>query len=268
MQIINEELARTAWSMNHMSDYEEGSATRQYEAHVARAEYFAAERKKACAPIYHDKLDRLVEAYKKKIAETINYSNKVDAMCPSILISGAGNFPTAKKAKQNARRGAVKEMYDKCDALLDKIKSTGTGGISADDPDAVEKIKLKIDAVRKEHETMKAKNAAARAEKKPAPYASFQLSYALREIKRLEGRIKEIENRAGFSGWSFPGGVVEVDESDNRVRIRHDEKPEQKVIDALKANGFRWSPRNGAWQRQLTRVAMLAAKQIVGGEAR
>ena len=34
--------------------------------------------------------------------------------------------------------------------------------------------------------------------------------------------------------------------------------------EALKQNGFRWSPRYGAWQRQLTRNAEIAARCALG----
>lgn len=44
----------------------------------------------------------------------------------------------------------------------------------------------------------------------------------------------------------------------NRQQIRDklviDGKPPRETIQMLKSNGFRWSPTNGAWQRQLTRM--------------
>ena len=46
----------------------------------------------------------------------------------------------------------------------------------------------------------------------------------------------------------------------NRLQILFDEKPDEDTRKALKSNGFRWSPKNGAWQRQLTDNAIRAAK--------
>ena len=43
--------------------------------------------------------------------------------------------------------------------LLDKIRSTGMGGISADDPQAVQKLEKKLAGLEKAQETMKAVNA-------------------------------------------------------------------------------------------------------------
>ena len=267
MGIINEELARQAWEMNHMRDYEKGSATEEYRSYVNEAEELAEKCKATTDSLFHAKIDRLLEVYRAKIAEAINYSNKVDAMCPSILISGAGNFPTRKKAKQNARRNAVRQMFEDCEKLLDKMRGVGRAGVSADDPDAVAKLKVKLKEREDAQQKMKLANLAARKMKQDAPYASFYLSNNNAEIRRLKKRIEELENRPHFEGWEFPGGAVEVDEADNRVRIRHDEKPAQEIIDALKSNGFKWSPFHKAWQRQLTRDAMWAAKKLFGGEA-
>ena len=67
--------------------------------------YAAAERQKARVdPMYHDKIDALVDRYARKLAENLNERNVIDARVPSILISGGGNFPVAQKHKQNAAR--------------------------------------------------------------------------------------------------------------------------------------------------------------------
>lgn len=59
---------------------------------------------------------------------------------------------------------------------------------------------------------------------------------------------------------------VEVVENinDNRLQLFFDGKPEQEMINKLKANGFRWSPKNKAWQRQLTDNARIALKRVLG----
>ena len=48
---------------------------------------------------------------------------------------------------------------------------------------------------------------------------------------------------------------------ENRLQILFDEIPDADTRDALKSNGFRWSPRNKAWQRQLTQNAEYAARR-------
>lgn len=264
MEIINEELARQGWNMGHMSDYKPGSATEEYRSYVNKAEKLAEECKKKTDPMYHAKIDRLLEVYREKIAECINARNKIDTMCPSVFISGAGNFPVRKKQRQIAAWERNDEAFQAAEKLLDKMRSTGHGGISADDPDAVAKLKAKLAAREQQQIAMKEFNKKAR-KTGETPNPSWMLSNNSAEIRRLKKRIEELENKPHFEGWSFAGGAVEVDEADNRVRIRHDEKPAQEVLDELKLNGFRWSPHNGAWQRQITPAAMRAARRIMGG---
>ena len=96
-------------------------------------------------PMYHDKIDALVDRYARKLAENLNERNVIDARVPSILISGGGNFPVAKKHKQNAARDRNYGEYAEISKLLDKIRSVGMGGISADDDLAVEKLTKKLE---------------------------------------------------------------------------------------------------------------------------
>ena len=130
---INEAAAKRAKDMNSFSDYKPGSATSAYRQMVDKA-YAIAERQKARVdPMYHDKIDALVDRYAKKLAANLNESHVIDGRVPSILIAGGSNFPVRKKEKQNAARDRNMGEYMEIEKLLDKIKSVGTGGISADD---------------------------------------------------------------------------------------------------------------------------------------
>ena len=60
--------------------------------------YALAEKQKAQVdPMYHDKIDALVDRYARRLAENLNERNAIDARVPSILITGGGNFPVAKR---------------------------------------------------------------------------------------------------------------------------------------------------------------------------
>lgn len=48
-----------------------------------------------------------------------------------------------------------------------------------------------------------------------------------------------------------------------RVQFIFDGKPDESTRETLKANGFRWAPSQGAWQRQLTENGKRAAKQVM-----
>ncbi len=60
----------------------------------------------------------------------------------------------------------------------------------------------------------------------------------------------------------FDGGVIVTNEDINRVQIIFDSKPDEAVRRELKSLGFRWSPREGAWQAQRTPVYLQRAKRI------
>lgn len=288
---INEEAARRANDMNSFRDYKAGSATAEYRRMVDAATELAERQKQRVDPMYHEKIDRLLEIYCRKLAENMNASYSIEARCPSILISGGGNFPIRKKERQNAARDRNLEEWNYIQGLLDKIRSVGTGGISSDDPQAVEKLEAKLAALEKHQELMKAANVAIRmkdptegdaklAELGYTPediaklrepdfcgrigYPAYLLQNNNANIRRIRGRIEELKKRTENTpeGWEFDGGRVVVNTTENRLQIIFDGKPDADIRTELKGEGFRWAPSQGTWQRQLTDNAMRAARRL------
>lgn len=129
------------------------------------------------------------------------------------------------------------EAREKAEALrrqADAIESSLA--ISSDDPDAVAKLRAKIETA----------DAA--------------------EARRLRARVAEIEKRAAHVDRrvEFPGGVIEECAADNRTRITFDARPDTDAVKALKGSGFRWTPSLGVWQRQMTEAAWWAARRVCG----
>ena len=288
---INEEAARRANDMNSFRDYKAGSATAEYRRMVDAATELAERQKQRVDPMYHEKIDRLLEIYCRKLAENMNASYSIEARCPSILISGGGNFPVRKKERQNAARDRNLEEWNYIQGLLDKIRSVGTGGISSDDPQAVEKLEAKLAALEKHQELMKAANVAIRmkdptegdaklAELGYTPediaklrepdfcgrigYPAYLLQNNNANIRRIRGRIEDLKKRTENTpeGWEFDGGRVVVNTTENRLQIIFDGKPDADIRTELKGEGFRWAPSQGTWQRQLTDNAMRAARRL------
>ena len=48
-----------------------------------------------------------------------------------------------------------------------------------------------------------------------------------------------------------------------RIRLIFDNIPDAETRDMLKNNGFKWSPKNSAWQRQLTSNGIYATKKVL-----
>ena len=68
---INEGAARRAKEMNSFSDYKEGSATAEYRAMVDKAAAIAEKQKSRVDPMYHEKIDHLLDTYARKLAENM-----------------------------------------------------------------------------------------------------------------------------------------------------------------------------------------------------
>ncbi len=287
---INEGAARRAKEMNSFSDYKPGSATAEYRHYVDNAFEIAQAQKKRVDPMYHEKIDSLLDTYARKLAANMNHSFAIDARVPSILIAGGSNFPVRQKEKQNAARDSNMQEWQYIQGLLDKIRSTGMGGIRQDDPQAIPKLQKKLDGLVKAQETMKAVNAYYRKhgtldgcphlspdnienlkadmasswhyEKKP--FQSWELSNNNAEIHRVRQRIESLTRakETVYVGWEFDGGHVEANREQSRLQVFFEDKPEADARQQLKEHGFRWAPSVGAWQRLLNGNAYYAADRI------
>lgn len=285
---INEEAARRAKEANSFYDYVPGSATAAYQAMVDEAYKLGEAQKGRVDPLYHEKIDALLDRYARKLADNLNQRNIIDARVPSVMIAGPANFPVRQKEKQNAARDRNMGEYSEIAGLLDKVRSVGRGGISADEPQAVEKLEKKLAELEAEQESMKSINAyfhkhktlegcpgltaeeIARLQasmardwrKVKVPYPSYWLSNNNANIHRVRQRIDDLKSRSEYVGWTFPGGEAKINEAENRLQLLFDEKPSEEQRRELKGGGFKWAPSQGAWQRQLTRNAIYAAGRI------
>lgn len=291
---INEETARRAKEMNSFRDYIPGTATAQYRSQVDKAVEIAEAQKAKTDPMYHEKIDSLLDLYARKLAENLNQHYSIQTRCPSVMVAGGSNFPVAKKEKQNAAADRNMEEYQEIQKILDKIRATGQGGISSDDPQALDKLRKKLADLEANQSMMKAVNAYYRKHKtldgcpdisedtirklqadmastwhlEDKPFASYALSNNNANIKRVRERIADLEKRQSETteGWTFEGGEVVINTEMNRLQILFDEKPDDDLRAMLKGRGFRWAPSQGAWQRQLTDAAIFAAKKITKEE--
>ncbi|MGE4431666.1 MAG: hypothetical protein AB7E05_13080 [Sphingobium sp.] len=105
-------------------------------------------------------------------------------------------------------------------------------------------------------------------------FESFSLTNNNAEIRRLAGRIEQVKAKLVRAEAVESGeaenrtrrvGNVEIVENvaEDRLQILFPGKPDGETRSALKRHGFRWSPSQGAWQRQLTNAARYAAEQVM-----
>ena len=140
---IDETAARIAHNMNSFYVFQQGKVTEEYRKLVDAAAALAAEKKNCVDSMFHAKIDALLDAYSRKLADWYNKGLAIESRCPSVMIAGPSNFPIRKKEKQNAARDKHMRDYERIKALLTKIAATGTGSIRSDDPDALAKLKSK-----------------------------------------------------------------------------------------------------------------------------
>ena len=101
-----------------------------------------------------------------------------------------------------------------------------------------------------------------------SPFPAYELDSIRGKIERTEQRLAELDRREqqaaeSQTGTAFDGGQIVRNIDLNRLQILFDAIPSADTRAALKQNGFHWSPKNQAWQRQLTDNAERAARQVL-----
>lgn len=296
---ISEETARRAKMAYSFSDYVEGSATAHYRDEVDDC-YRIACRAAEKRPKEEERIQRLFDRFVDKLAENINAENRNTASCPSVMISGAGNFPVNKKKKQNARSESLYEEYTYIMQIPDKIRDIGNNtAIYSDDDDAIEQLEEKAEKYRAYLERMKKENAHYRkygtmkgfegiTDERAAtlddeikhsfyqvPFPAYELTSARQKIKAAEERadkLKKLKAQAETpTEERYPAveGVEVVENAEAmRIQLIFDGKPSEEIRGILKSHGFRWSPSFGAWQRQLTDNGKRATRKALEEIAR
>jgi len=95
------------------------------------------------------------------------------------------------------------------------------------------------------------------------PAYAFQNNNA--EMRRIKKRIEYLESLASRETTEQVINGVRLLENveANRVQLFFDSIPSEEVRKKLKANGFRWCPSEGAWQRHLNPRAAWWAKELL-----
>ena len=206
--------------------------------------------------------------------------------------------------RDRAYRARIDRKYERAIRELDKAKhyeekadAVGRGGISSDDPDALEKLKEKLRGLEQGHAIMLAVNRAVRKTKDDGErlrmvmaavpglgeeaarealiprhqimgyaegYPPYCLRNSLATIKATKHRIASLEAVATMQAVEEKGRgyTYKVDPEANRIMFIFDEKPNKSVTQMMRSRGFVWSPRAGAWQRKITANGRYAASLV------
>lgn len=216
------------------------------------------------------RIDRLNAASEKAAAQSAieakrSYDLTKDIPFGQPNITGRPALPRLREKSINAIERSI-EHANTAEYYADRAEAAENNkAISSDDPAAIEMLTAKIKYLEAEKEEVKAFNKAARKNgTESAPW--YRLPYLNRDIKAAKERIEKLQcvDAIAEEKIDFDGGAIEVNNDLNRVIIRHDEKPGDDTISALKANGFHWSREEQAWMRLKTPSAIRTAKKICG----
>ena len=97
------------------------------------------------------------------------------------------------------------------------------------------------------------------------PYPTYTLTNSLANVKRTEQRLKSLQaaHAAAPAEEDHDGITYREDPEQMRVQLIFDGKPSEEIRAIIKKWAFRWSPRNSAWQRQLTDNGKRAARRAM-----
>lgn len=241
-----------------------------------------------------------VERYNDKYISMLEDWLHAKSRCLSSAITGPANFPVRRAEKANNaehnKNVAFLNWRDKALKAITKPENTdivrGTDG-------AIEKLENKLAELERGQETMKGINKILRNKKlskeekideiiKAFPFmddekieklmipdelhgvgfATYALTNNNANINKLRKDIAHEKKRMakyeeGNKEYEINGVKVVENAEVNRLQLIFDGKPSDDMRSALKQNGFRWSPKNMAWQRQLTENAIYALKRVL-----
>ena len=226
---------------------------------------------------YEEKKQQRIERYKKLAEKNQELSNKVaEESIKMIEVIPMGQpIMGARDANYRARAwdkmGKSVELQSKADYYKNKAAAADNDIISSDDPEALNKLRAKLKALEDKRESYKSANKKAKAEGKDIlpSYVLQNLGQNIKSVKdriaRLEKQEKEAAEHCGENVVIYESDACKLikNYSENRIQFIFNEKPSEEVRTLLKHWGFRWSPSNSAWQRQLNNAGLYAAKCIV-----
>lgn len=170
--------------------------------------------------------------------------------------------------------------------LRGQAASVGSGGISSDDPNALQKLQAQLEKAEASHMRMVATNKLVRKRDRAGllaagfgelqiermltdaepPFAAYQLTNSSANIRRLKARIAELPQRAQKEQAFAPieGDGWRIYAEDNRICIAFAERVSRERYAQIRSHGFVWSRTRNAFVRKFSNQALYWARQLVG----
>ena len=257
---INEELARSAHYANSFRQYREGESRQRFEAQALNFVNEVTEEKAEKHPHIKEQLENILTS----LAAWYNKNNSIEASCPSVMISGAANFPVKKKERQNAARTNHWEAFKKLQERVTKLAKWQPKDAETMQDQLTMLIELHASCIEcnkyyRKHGTLSGFEFVNEKQKRDAyfhiglpyhdqPFASYNLTSIKNKIKRLQAN----QEAASKSTEEHESDFFRIETTDERINLYLNERVDKETFALFRKNGFLWSSRNQCFTRQNT----------------
>lgn len=156
------------------------------------------------------------------------------------------------RAQANIRKSI--EQDNKSKFYSSRAKSAENSKvIYSDDPQAIEKLKEKLQRLENERSLIK--------EREHESWELTNIGATIRETKKRIERLQKQEE-IQFQEINFNGGKVIHNKKINRIQFLFDSVPNEDTRKILKSHGFHWSRKEKAWQREFNQNCIKATHII------
>ena len=215
---------------------------------------------------YEERRKRRIERYKelslKAQERSSQYSNsnanRILQIAPGqpILVghhSEKRHRRLIKKAQDDIRKSI--EEDNKSNFYKERAENAENSKvIYSDDPQAIIKLKEKLERLENERASIKARE--------HSTWELTNIGATIRETKKRIERLEKLENTE-FKEINFENGKVIHNKEINRIQFLFDNIPDEDTRKILKSHGFRWSRYEKAWQRVFNLNCIRATNIIV-----
>jgi len=215
---------------------------------------------------YEERKNRRIERYKElsiKAKERSKYyqeanASKIAQVNPGQpIIIGHRSEKKYRKLVSDANNYMRKSIKfdDKSNYYTDKVRAVENNNyIYGDDPNAINKLKEKLERLQQKREEIKARE--------HQQYELTNIGANIRETKKRIERLERLENLE-FPDINFVNGKAIHNKKINRIQLIFDEIPNPNIRKELKHCGFHWSRQEKAWQREFNYNGIRATKKIM-----
>ncbi len=158
-----------------------------------------------------------------------------------------------KRAQDDIRRSIEEDNKSKFYKER-AITAENSKVIYSDDPQAINKLKEKLERLENERANIKARE--------HSTWELTNIGATIRETRKRIERLEKLDN-IDFKEINLENGKVIHNKEINRIQFLFDNIPDEETRKILKSHGFRWSRYEKAWQREFNFNCIRATRSIV-----